>query len=174
MELSYPGNHLTGKSMSIKSLSQDRHFFKVKLSNSPKYIGYHMLICPETRMYKCTRFLALVLCLIVKEEYNISETESIMFSGWKVVQWLRIALYVRSSSVCASMPHTWGQQYTVYEMLCYIQNTRQWTESRNRSPVPTFSFLEIFQPKLCTNFLYPLVQIFHSSFFCSSRLQSMK
>jgi len=26
MEFSYLGNHLTGKSMSIKSLSQDRHF----------------------------------------------------------------------------------------------------------------------------------------------------
>jgi len=27
MEFSHLGNHLTGKSISIKSLSQDRHFF---------------------------------------------------------------------------------------------------------------------------------------------------
>lgn len=122
-------------------------------------------------MYKCAAFLSLTVCLIFKEENNISETESIIFSGWKVVQWLRIALYMRSSSVCASISHTWGWEYTVYAMLCYIQNTRQWTESGNLSPIPVFCSLETFQPKLCTNFLSPLVKIFHSSFVCSSLLQ---
>jgi hypothetical protein len=34
-----------------------------------------------------------------------------------------------------------------------------------------FSFFEVSQPKFCTNFLFSLVQIFHSSFFISSLLQ---
>ena len=34
MEFSYLGNHLTGKSMSIKSLSQERHFFFKSRSSS--------------------------------------------------------------------------------------------------------------------------------------------